>query len=167
MIWFSDWMSLVRILIIGVFGYIGLILTLRISGTRTLSKMNSFDFVVTIAIGSTFATSILQKSVALIDVLFAFALLIGLQYIVTWATVRSTKFDNIIKSSPILLYSNDDFLKKPMKKAHVTKEEVKAAMREQGFSTMEQVEFVILETNGLIVAAGKTDKNKILQRSTF
>lgn len=155
MIWFSDWQSLLRILVIGTCGYIGLVVTLRISGTRTLSKMNSFDFVVTIALGSTFATAILQKSVSLSEVLLAFALLVGLQFVVTWLAVRSSIFDQIIKSSPILVFSNGDFLRTEMKRTHVTEDEIKAAMRQQGFSTIEQVQYVVLETNGSVVAVGK------------
>lgn len=155
MIWFSDWQSLLRTLIIGVLGYVGLVLILRVSGNRTLSKMNSFDFVVTVALGSTFATAILQKSVSLTDVLFALALLVGLQFAVTWIAVRSSWFDHVIKSSPVVLFSNGEFLKRRMKAAHVTLDEIKAAMRQQGFSTIQQVQYVLLETNGSIVAVGK------------
>lgn len=44
-----------RTLLIGFLAYIGLILVLRVSGKRTLTKMNAFDLVVTVAIGSTLA----------------------------------------------------------------------------------------------------------------
>ncbi|MDQ6680248.1 MAG: DUF421 domain-containing protein, partial [Pseudomonadota bacterium] len=49
MIFFDGWSSLARTLVIGVLAYVGLVLFLRVSGKRTLSKMNAFDFVVTIA----------------------------------------------------------------------------------------------------------------------
>jgi uncharacterized membrane protein YcaP (DUF421 family) len=55
-IFFNVWESIVRTLVIGVLAYAILILQLRISGKRTLSKMNAFDFIVTIALGSTLAT---------------------------------------------------------------------------------------------------------------
>lgn len=43
-------------LVIGVLAYASLILLLRASGKRTLSKMNAFDFIVTVALGSTLAS---------------------------------------------------------------------------------------------------------------
>jgi uncharacterized membrane protein YcaP (DUF421 family) len=49
----------------------------RVSGKRTLAKMNAFDFVVT---------------VALAEGLLAMALLIGLQYTITWLSVRWTPY---------------------------------------------------------------------------
>jgi len=55
---------------------------LRISGKRTLSKMNACDFIVTVALGSTLATVLLSKDVALAEGLLAFILLIGLQFMV-------------------------------------------------------------------------------------
>ncbi len=42
---------IIRVLVVGVLAYIALVFLLRISGSRTLSKMNAFDFIVTIALG--------------------------------------------------------------------------------------------------------------------
>ena len=163
MIFFSNWESLLRIPIIGLGAYVGLIIILRISGNRTLSKMNSFDFIITIALGSTFASAILDKSIALLDTLLAFAVLTGLQFTTTWLTVRSKKINELVKSRPVLLYWNNDYLDESMKKAHITKSEVLAGMREQGFSSLDEVGFVVLEANGKIVAARKGDASTFPQ----
>ena len=55
-IFFDGWSVLFRTAVVGVLAYVCLIFFLRISGKRTLSKMNAFDFVVTVALGSTLAT---------------------------------------------------------------------------------------------------------------
>ena len=88
-IFFSGWDSLLRTLVVGVLAYAALVVILRASGNRTLSKMNAFDFVVTIALGSTLATVLLSKSVALAEGVFALALLVALQFAVTWSSVRA------------------------------------------------------------------------------
>ena len=87
-IFFDNWETLFRTLIIGVLAYVSLVILLRISGRRTLSKMNAFDMVVTVALGSTLATILLNRNVALAEGVLAFALLIGMQYLVTWSSVR-------------------------------------------------------------------------------
>lgn len=51
--------------------------------------MNPFDFVVTVAIGSTLATVLLNKEVAFFEGEVAFALLVGLQFSVIWSSVRA------------------------------------------------------------------------------
>ena len=75
-------------LIVGTLAYAALILLLRASGNRTLSKMNAFDFVVTVALGSTLATMLLSADVALAEGVVALALLIGLQFVITWLSAR-------------------------------------------------------------------------------
>ena len=45
---FAGWESLLRTLVVGTLAYVALIAFLRVSGKRTLSKMNTFDFVVTV-----------------------------------------------------------------------------------------------------------------------
>ena len=80
-----------------------LLLLLRVSGKRTLTKMNAFDLVVTVALGSTLATVLLTKSVALAEGLTAFVLLIFLQFVLTWLSVRSRAVSRLVKSEPTLL----------------------------------------------------------------
>jgi uncharacterized membrane protein YcaP (DUF421 family) len=80
-----------------------LVLLLRVSGKRTLTKMNAFDLVVTVALGSTLATVLLTKSVALAEGLTAFMLLIFLQFVLTWLSVRSRAVSRLVKSEPTLL----------------------------------------------------------------
>lgn len=52
---FQGWPGLARTAVVGSMAYAGLVLFLRISGKRTLSKLNAFDLVVTVALGSTLA----------------------------------------------------------------------------------------------------------------
>ncbi len=60
-IFFDGWSPVGRTLITGAFAYIALIFFLRVCGKRTLSKWNAFDYIVTIALGSTLATMLLSK----------------------------------------------------------------------------------------------------------
>ena len=64
---FQGWTGVVRTVIVGVLAYAGLVLVLRISGKRTLAKLNAFDLVVTVALGSILASILLQESVALAE----------------------------------------------------------------------------------------------------
>jgi uncharacterized membrane protein YcaP (DUF421 family) len=153
---FNDAFSLLRVVIVGTLAYLSLVLLLRVSGKRTLSKMNAFDLVVTVAIGSTLATVLLSKDVALADGVAAFTLLIGLQYVITWLSVRSRRVENLIKAEPSLLYFNGRFLE-AMKSERVTEAEVRAAVRSQGLSEMESVAAVVLETDGSLTVLRNQD----------
>src|SRR5688572_2573928 len=97
---FDNWGELGRVALVGVCAYVALVFMLRISGNRTLSKLNAFDFVVTVALGSTLATVLLSKEVALAEGVLALGLLIALQFLVTWTSVRLPWFNQLVKSEP-------------------------------------------------------------------
>lgn len=147
-IFFSGWESLLRTLVVGVLAYVTLIVFLRISGKRTLSKMNAFDLVVTVALGSTLATVLLTKDVALADGALAFALLIGLQFVITWSSIRSEWIRRLVTGEPRLLFYHGEFLSAELRRARVTDEEILAAVRAAGLASLEDVDAAVLETDG-------------------
>lgn len=161
---FNGWEGIERTLIVGTLAYIGLILLLRISGKRTLSKMNAFDLVVTVALGSTLATILLSEKIALSEGLAAFFLLIALQYIIAWLSVRSKVLSDFIKSNPELLYYEGEFLWKVMKRERILEVEILQAARTNNVDSMDAIQAVVLETDGTFSIIKKTDND---QRSTL
>ncbi len=147
---FDNWIGLFRVLAIGTMAYAALVVMLRASGKRTLGKMNAFDLVVTVALGSAFATVVLDKSVPLVEGVLALALLIALQYLITWLSVRSKLVRTLVKSEPTLLVSDGAYLDGAMRAQRVTREEIAAALRDRGFSGLESVACVVLETDGTL-----------------
>ncbi len=145
---FDHWVSLLRVLIVGALAYAALVLMLRVSGKRTLSKMNAFDLIVTVALGSTLASLLLSKTVALAEGILALALLIGLQFVVAWFSVRSKTFSHLVKATPRLLFFNGQFMETEMKDERVTKDEVLAAIRAGSIAELDSVGAVVLETDG-------------------
>jgi uncharacterized membrane protein YcaP (DUF421 family) len=147
---FDGWFPILRVVIVGALAYAGLVVVLRMTGKRTLSKMNAFDLIVTVALGSTLATILLSSRVALATGLIAFALLAGLQYVVAWASVRSTAVARMVKAEPRLLFHDGSYLQSAMNAERVTKGEILQAMRNKGVSSVDQVAAVVLETDGTL-----------------
>ncbi|WP_144281727.1 DUF421 domain-containing protein [Chryseobacterium echinoideorum] len=147
-LFFDNWESLVRTFILGLLGYFALILMLRISGKRTLSQMKEFDFIVTVALGSTLATVLLSKEVSLADGILALVMLISLQYLLAYLSLRSNKVSKLISSDPTLLFYKGEFLWNALKKERVTEAEVRSALRSNQIISLEQVEAVVMESNG-------------------
>ncbi|APX93910.1 hypothetical protein BWR19_13725 [Halomonas sp. 1513] len=145
---FDGWESLLRTLIVGVLAYAMLVVFLRVSGKRTLSKMNAFDLVVTVALGSTLATILLAKDVALAEGLLAFVLLITLQFVVTWSSVRCRWVRRLVTGDPMMLLYCGEFLPAALRQARVTEDEIRAAIRSAGILSLGKVHAVILETDG-------------------
>ena len=151
-IFFTGWDSLVRTLIVGVMAYVSLVFLLRVSGNRTLSKMNAFDLIVTVALGSTLANVLLNKEIGLAEGVLAFALLIALQYAVTWSSVRAGWVRQVVTGEPRLLAYRGHYLPAAMRKARITEAEILAAVRSAGMRSLADTEAVVLETDGSVTA---------------
>lgn len=145
---FDGWQGIERVLIVGVLAYVAIIFCLRISGKRTLSKWNAFDFIVTIALGSTLATIIVSKQTPLVEGIVAFSLLIVLQYLITKLSIYSKFVRQTIKTSPTMLLRDGKFIEKQLKQQRVTESEIRAAVRAKGLASLKSVAAVVLETDG-------------------
>lgn len=147
---FQNWSGIIRTVIVGALAYASLVLFLRVSGKRTLAKLNAFDLVVTVALGSTLSAILLQESISLAEGAVALALLILLQYGVTFLSVRSRRFAKTIRSEPTLLVRDGRFLHDAMKHQRITEDEVMGAVRAQGRASVDAVKAVVLESDGSI-----------------
>lgn len=152
---FNDWGGIGRTLIAGVVAYVGIIVFVRLSGKRSLSKMNAFDFIITVALGSTLATILLSKDVALAEGLTAFALLVGLQFVITWLSVRTDAVHVLVKSEPALLAFRGRILDDSLREQRVSEVEVLQAIRQHGSASIGDVHAVILETDGSFSVIGE------------
>lgn len=147
---------IIRILIVGTLGYIALVMILKISGKRTLAKMNAFDFIITVTIGSVFGRVLTAKSVSITEAVTAFILLAVLQTLFAYFETHSDLFKNIVTSKPALLYYKNEFQNKNLKKARLDKNELLGAVRKKGFGSLEEVEAIILESDASFSVIGKS-----------
>lgn len=145
---FNTWAELGRVLVVGPLAYVALVLAIRISGKRSLTKLNAFDSVVTVALGSTLATILLSKDVTLAEGALALALLLGMQFVITWSSVRSGRFQDLIKAQPTLVMHRGRFLDAALRAERVTREEVLYILRSNGVTDPADVAAVVLETDG-------------------
>ncbi|RFU20406.1 DUF421 domain-containing protein [Geodermatophilus marinus] len=148
--WFDSWSDLGRIAAVGATGYLTLIVVLRLSGKRTLAKLNAFDFVVTVALGSTLATILLSSDVSWAEGAAALALLALLQFVVAWVTVRRPRVRGVTTSRPTLLLRDGAELPGALRQQRVTIDEVRQAVRATGTGDLSAVAAVVLETDGTL-----------------
>jgi uncharacterized membrane protein YcaP (DUF421 family) len=158
---------LIRIIVVGSLAYFSLLILLRISGKRTLAQLNAFDFIITIAIGSTLGRLITAKGVSLSESVTAFFTLIVLQYFVSWLTVRLPEFDKLITASPSLLYFQGQFLHKAMKKQRVTQSQLLAVVRKNRIGSLDNVEAIVMESTGTIAIIKKGTTEEVSMSSVL
>jgi uncharacterized membrane protein YcaP (DUF421 family) len=145
---FEAWAGILRVLVTGTLAYAGLLIVLRVTGKRTLSKMNAFDLIVTVALGSALATTMLSRTTPLLEGLTGLTLLVLLQFAVTWASIRSDALQGLVKAQPAILLHRGEWQTRTMRRERVTREEILAALRQTGVAFIDSDTTVLIETDG-------------------
>jgi len=146
--WFDSWQDLWRIVAVGASAYLTVVLVLRLTGKRTLAKLNAFDLVVTVALGSTLATILLSSDVTWSEGAVALALLALLQSVVAWATMHRPGLRGVVTARPTLLLRDGRVLSPALQQERVTIDEIRQAVRASGSGQLSSVAAVVLESDG-------------------
>lgn len=145
--WFDNWSDILRVLLVGAAAYAFLVVVLRLFGKRTLAQLNAFDFVVTVALGSTLATILLNSDVSWTEGAVAMALLVVLQYVV--AQLRRLKTGRaVLTARPTLLVRNGVLLDELISTHRLTHADIRQTIRSSGVGDLGEVAAVILESDG-------------------
>ncbi|SRX54300.1 DUF421 domain-containing protein [Aequorivita sp. CIP111184] len=149
--WFETTPTAALAIILSCLGiYIAVILFTRLFGKRSFSKMSSFDFAMTVAVGSIIATTVLSSSVSLAEGVIGLFAVYCLQLIAAYFR-RYKIFREVIDNRPLLLMSNSTILYENLKKARVTEGDLRSKLREANVLKLSQIRAVVFETTGDMV----------------
>jgi uncharacterized membrane protein YcaP (DUF421 family) len=146
--WFDSLDEVFRVVVAGVVAYVALVGVLRISGKRTLAKLNAFDLVVTVAFGSTLATILLNADVSVAEGVAALALLAAMQFVVAVVSSRVRVGRAVLTSRPTVLVTHGHFHEEAMRSHRIGRNEVRQAIRSSGQGDVSRIAAVVLETDG-------------------
>lgn len=156
-------MDLLAIVLTAIGIYVAVILFTRIAGKRSFSKMSSFDFAMTVAVGSMIATTVLSKSVSLWDGVIGMGAVYVLQ--ITVALLRRYKpVQKVVDNVPLLLMDGTEILHDNLKKARVSESDLRSKLREANVIRLKEVRAVIFEATGDISVMHTEDDNEELEK---
>jgi uncharacterized membrane protein YcaP (DUF421 family) len=146
--WFDSTSDLVRVVVAGGLAYAGLVVVLRLAGKRTLASLNAFDLVVTVALGSVLAASVLDGTVSLAEGWAATVVLVGAQYTVARLTAASPLAAATARSAPTAVVVRGRVDDDALRRERLLLADLRSAVRAAGVSRIADVDAVVLETNG-------------------
>lgn len=146
--WLDNWSVFYKTILAALINFAALVFFVRLAGKRVLSKLNIYDFIITVSLGSTLASSILSNTVSITQGILALLCLVLLQSFVSYITTRFKNIRTWFKSEPTLLFFDGQFIKEAMQAVRISEEEILGEIRVFGISDLEQIKAVVLETNG-------------------
>ena len=163
--WISDQpVVLLEVAVTALIFYITILITSKLAGIRSFTKASGFDFIITLSIGALLATTVIDKNISILEGTVSIISLYALQTSVAYARRHWSFVNRYIDNQPILLMEHGKFIEKNMKKAHITRQEVRSKIRNQDVNSYSQIRAVILEPSGS-VSVIKHDPNNPLDPS--
>ena len=160
--------SLLAGAVLAALALVWVVLLVRIVGLRSFSKMTSFDFVMTIAMGSLVGSA--ARSTTWTDYLQAVAAMASL-FLVQWVTAKlrnsSRWASRVIQNQPVLLMRDGKVLEEALRATRVSRDSLFEKLRGANVLDMAKVRAVVLETTGDVsVLHGDRLEETMLQGTT-
>jgi len=141
-------------LIVGSIAVIALFACLRIGSNRSIAPITCFDWLITVALGSTLAGIVNGNS--LVRGLLALATMLFFQYSTSTMTSRFSKYCSwALESPPLVVVFRGDMLSDVMHKHRISIGDIYAALRQKSILSVSEVECAVIEPNGTISIFGK------------
>src|SRR5216684_6711373 len=138
-----------------VFVYAFLVIGLRLSGKRELVQLNPFDLVVLLTLSNTVQNAIIGDDNSVTGGIIGATSLLAINYLVVRFLYDHRKLDQLVEGSADILIEDGKVHEHKLKKELITKQELAAAARKQGFDTLSEVRRCILEPGGTLTFIAK------------
>lgn len=140
------------------FGLIGLLVIVRLVGKRSFSQITPYDLIYTLILGGIIAPALYNPEIHVGYILYAMAVWGILIYIVEVLVQKNKLMTRKIKGKPSVLIQNGELNLKEILENHIEMEQLRALLREQGYFSLRDVEFAILEINGVLSVIPKEER---------
>lgn len=158
MLFFDNIDKLGRIVLTAVMVYALIVITTKISGKRSTSQLNNFDWIVTVMIGSLGASTILLEDIPFIEGGSAIVVLYLLQFLVTKYASISPPFNSVLLSEPRIVFYQGQYLSDAMQAERLTQQELESAMRADGIHNLNEIEAIVFESDATLTIITKNAK---------
>jgi uncharacterized membrane protein YcaP (DUF421 family) len=135
--------------------YFFLLVLLRLTGKRQVGQLAPFDLVLLLVLSNAVQNSMNGGDNSITGGLILAATLVGLNWLVGWASYQNHALEALIEGRPVILIHDGKVDHRAMKKCQMTKHELEASLRAEGCAGPEEVRFAVLENNGHITVIGR------------
>ena len=151
-----------RIMFRTTFFYFFIIFSYKLMGKREVGELDIIDFVMSMLLSQIIAISIENYKEPFLYAFVPIGLLILLQVILSFISLKSYKFRKLFNGSESVIINKGILNIKEMIKQRYTLNDLLLQLRDNGIRSVEEVEYAVLENNGKLSVFKKDDKDKTI-----
>lgn len=125
-------------------------LLFRILGRKEWTRYSVFNVVVLFLISVALRTTLLGEDSSLTSALISISTIFGIDWLFSYLTFKSERFENIINGKLIFLIKNGQLQTREMRRTRISRSQLMEQIRLQGRFSLEEVQEALLERSGHI-----------------
>jgi uncharacterized membrane protein YcaP (DUF421 family) len=122
----------------------------RMLGRRELSSLEPFDLILLVVTGDLVQQGVTQNDESLTGALLAISTIGLLTVALSYLAFKFKRLRPILNGEPIVLVEDGEVIEANLRRQRLTREEIGAEARLEGISSLADVRWAILETDGRI-----------------
>jgi len=144
--------------------YLIVLFLFRVMGKRQLGQMQPFELVLTLIIADLATIPMAEVSVPVLHGIIPVFTLVLLHFLLTFLSRLSSKFGTLISGKPVIVVNPDGIDYKSLKALNLTIDDLFEAMRGQGYFSLDQIQYAIMETNGKVSVLAKAEASPVTNK---
>lgn len=128
--------------------YLYILFIHRLMGKKEISKLTTYDFLITILMAECAVFSITEENVSIFSSIIPITVLAFLQMLISFISMKNDKFRKIVDGTPSIIIKNGKLIFSTMSKLRYTLDDLLTGLREHGVKSVEEVNYAVLENNG-------------------
>ncbi len=153
------------ILVRTILAYIILLGIVRLMGKRQIGELQMTEFISAILLSEIAALPLTERDIPLLYGLIPLCVIGSFEVILALLCRKYTPFRHFLEGKPIELVKNGVYLEQNLTRTRISRDEIDAQIRNNGFESIDEVETVILEQTGKMSVLPKTQDSKPQQSS--
>jgi uncharacterized membrane protein YcaP (DUF421 family) len=130
--------------------FLFILLLTRVMGRRELGQLEPFDLIILVVIGDLVQQGVTQDDYSVTGAILVVTTLGLMTVLTSYLNFRLPRLRPVLDGEPIVLVEEGRPIERNMRRERITPEELRAAARLQLISSIDDVRFAVLETNGEI-----------------
>lgn len=155
---------MLTIIIRSIIIYVIVLILFRVMGKRQLGQMQPFELVLTLIIADLATIPMAEVSVPVLHGIIPVFTLVLLHFLLTFLSRISPKFGQIISGKPVIVVNPDGVDYRALKALNLTIDDLFEAMRGQGYFSLDQIQYAIMETNGKLSVLLKAEASPVTNK---
>jgi uncharacterized membrane protein YcaP (DUF421 family) len=144
------------IVIRSAIAFLFIFLLLRVIGRRELSSMEPFDIILLVVIGDLMQQGVTQSDMSMTGALLAVGTFAGLAVFFSFLVFRFRRVRPMLEAKPLVLLEDGKPIESNLRHERMTLEELAGEARQQQITSLDEIQWAVLEGSGRITFIPKS-----------